>query len=293
MSELPGNRAITLRNATCAYCGIDLARAKSTKEHVIGRRFVPKGNLDGSWNLIVNACEPCNHRKGKLENYISAVTLYTGVWSGRYDRDSALFREANRKARSAISPLTRKPVAESEQRVKVSASLAPGLTMTLNLNAPPQLDAARMFELARLQLMAFFYYVTFDPRARLGRFWRGAFIPILEAQQANWGNATHRVFMDSVVDWEPRFLGFAAEDHFAVIIRRHPSAVCWSWALEWNKQYRLIGLFGETEPAHAFLKELPRPKINVLGQRGPDWFGICPDVPLGENRDRLFEWQSD
>ncbi|MBG6073799.1 hypothetical protein IWX87_003580 [Polaromonas sp. CG_9.7] len=44
--ELPLNRAIVLRNINCAYCsksfGPDLA---TTKEHVIGRRFVPRGVL--------------------------------------------------------------------------------------------------------------------------------------------------------------------------------------------------------------------------------------------------------
>lgn len=289
MREFPSNRAIVLRNLTCPYCGCDFAISKSTREHVIGRRFVPKGNLDGSWNLIVNACEPCNQHKATLEDDISAITQYTTVWSGHCDHND-LRSEANRKARSAMSRLTSKPVAESEARVTVRANLAPGLTMTLDLDAPPQIQSERLFELARMQMMAFFYVATFDEVTRKGGFWQGGFYPIFEAQKSNWGNSTHRAFMDIVAEWEPHIRGYAAKDYFVVVIRRHPSAACWSWAIEWNQQYRLIGLFGEQEPSEALLNELPRPKVEVVAQRGEDWFGICPDVPLNNEQDRLFEW---
>ena len=43
----PGNRAIVLRNIRCAYCGDRLTRETTTRDHVIGRRSVPKGKLGG------------------------------------------------------------------------------------------------------------------------------------------------------------------------------------------------------------------------------------------------------
>ena len=35
-----------LRNLTCPYCGVAIDAKTATKEHVVGRRFVPKGTLD-------------------------------------------------------------------------------------------------------------------------------------------------------------------------------------------------------------------------------------------------------
>ena len=43
-----------LKNINCAYYGVELDVKSSTKEHVIGKQFVPKGKLDGQWNLILN-----------------------------------------------------------------------------------------------------------------------------------------------------------------------------------------------------------------------------------------------
>jgi len=47
LENLPNNKVTRLANATCAYCGME-GRADNplTDEHVIGRRFVPKGTLD-------------------------------------------------------------------------------------------------------------------------------------------------------------------------------------------------------------------------------------------------------
>lgn len=46
--------AIRLRNVTCPYCGVAAtAEGGFDDEHVIGRRSVPKGTLDGGWNRAV------------------------------------------------------------------------------------------------------------------------------------------------------------------------------------------------------------------------------------------------
>jgi hypothetical protein len=60
-----------LDNVTCPYCGTALTSKTRTKEHVIGRRFVPVGSLDREWNLILQACGPCNRHKADLEDDIS------------------------------------------------------------------------------------------------------------------------------------------------------------------------------------------------------------------------------
>ena len=71
--EYPGNRPIILHNVSCAYCGRHFkSKLPPTKEHVIGRRFVPRGSFDGQWNLILKACQQCNGEKADLEDDISA-----------------------------------------------------------------------------------------------------------------------------------------------------------------------------------------------------------------------------
>jgi len=290
MSELPTNRAIVLKNLTCPYCNADLTVVTSTKEHVVGRRFVPKGALDGEWNLILQACAPCNSHKSHLENDISAITQYVAVWANKLQEDDAHAKEARRKAASAISDFTRKPVSKSEVKFSVKGSVSPGVAFSFEGEAPPQVADQRLYELARLQLMAFFYFVTFNESEKKGHFWVGGFFPVLAAQKANWGNGTHWAFMRGVVDWEPRFRGWTANEHFGVIIRRHPGAKCRSWALEWNQQYRLVGFFGEQHPCSAMIKALPVEQINVLSRHGNDWFGVSIDTPLPEGDDALFSW---
>jgi hypothetical protein len=77
--------------------------------------------------------------------------------------------------------------------------------------------------------------------------------------------------MNSVANWEPRFVAIGADGFFKAIIRRHPSTVCWSWAIEWNQQYRIVGFFGEREPAESIVNTFPYLEAVTLAQ-GPDQY---------------------
>ncbi len=47
LENLPNNKMTRLANVTCAYCGMEgWVYNPWTDEHVVGRRFVPKGMLD-------------------------------------------------------------------------------------------------------------------------------------------------------------------------------------------------------------------------------------------------------
>src|SRR6266852_1995241 len=73
---LPNNKATKLANITCVYCGREeTSEQPLTDEHVVGRRFVPKGSFATGWALIARACEDCNNEKSDLEDDISAITL--------------------------------------------------------------------------------------------------------------------------------------------------------------------------------------------------------------------------
>ncbi len=290
MKEMPGNKPIVLANETCIYCGIPLAASNSSKEHVIGRRFVPKGKFDGQWNLIVQACKKCNGNKADLENDISAITMHANAWGKHSIDDEALAQEAKRKAANSISRRTGKTVSESSETFKIDIPLGPGIKFTFDLSTHPQIQDDRVFELARLQLSGFFYWITYDLKTRRGGFWIGYFFPLLQTPRADWGNRLHRSFMESVVAWEPRVLASTADGYFKIAIRRHPTAVCWSWALEWNHNYRVIGFFGEEMPVRDFTANFPTLRTNSIIEGPNEYVRYRTEERLHEKDDCLFVW---
>ena len=139
--------------------------------------------------------------------------------------------------------------------------------------------------------MAFFYWITYDEETKRGRFWSGRFLPIpeSEATRSDWGNPTHRWFMDAVLNWHQRVRIITAYDFFKVAIRKHPEAACWSWALEWNRIYRLFGFFGEQATARAIAETRPPIEAEPIVGPGTDgqWF-IRADTALDKSDDSMF-----
>ncbi len=117
LKEHPPHLPLMLNNETRVYCGAELTAASRTKEHVIGRRFVPKGKLNQQWNLIVWACKTCNGLKADLENDLSAISMQPEA-SGKFaEPDQVLADESRRKAARATSRRTRKLVKDSTERL--------------------------------------------------------------------------------------------------------------------------------------------------------------------------------
>lgn len=114
------SKPMLLRNTVCAYCGVQLTASNATKEHVVGRKFVPTGKLDKRWNLILRTCSPCNTRKSELEDDIAAISMQPDVF-GKYPvTDDALVTSAKRKAEGSMSRKTKKPVKDSQAQLTVS-----------------------------------------------------------------------------------------------------------------------------------------------------------------------------
>ena len=162
-SILP-DRPTLLRNTRCPYCGEDLATAPSDRDHVIGRRFVPKGSLSKSWNLILCACRRCNTIKSDLEDDLSAISMQPDAWGTHAADDPALKESSVRKAAGSLSRRTGRPVAASQEQFQLAASPGPGMRFTVTFTSPPQMDPVRASELARLQMMALFYWLTYNPK---------------------------------------------------------------------------------------------------------------------------------
>ena len=202
-----------------------------TDEHVIGRRFVPKGSLASGWSLIVRACKRCNNAKADLEDDISAITLLPRL--GDVHEDAELAAIASRKAKGSLSRRTKKTVADSYEENKIHGRFGPSGTMTFGMVAPPQLDPERVRRLAHLHLQGFFYLITYDEGRRSGGFIPGDIGWLNEASREDWGNPVQQGFAALVRDWLVRVEGAGASGYFKIAIRRDPTgAEVWSFALE-------------------------------------------------------------
>jgi len=289
VERLPTNKAIKLNNLRCPYCNVLLTKENQNEEHVVGRRFLPKGKLKNRWNLILRACKTCNGWKAALEDDISAVTLQPTA-RGQFARpEEDLVAESIRKARS-ISRRTGKSVRDSSERFTVEANIRPGLRMTAHLIAQPQADAERIFDLAVAQVMAFCLFLSYDKSTRLGAPLAEDFQPVSYAFRQDWGNTLQRGFIDYVVAWEPRLLAGTGDGLFKVAIRRQPGAVCWSWALEWNENVRVIGFFGAIDAIASALDALPKLDVSWLTQVDGTRTATRIERFLEPSEDRMFFW---
>jgi hypothetical protein len=288
LTHLIPSQSILLDNETCAYCHNPLTEKTWTKEHVIGRNFVPKGKFNNRWNLILGACSKCNGHKAILENDLSAVTLQPDA-SGKFAQDDPELRaEAERKGKGSKSSRTDKAVEESRESLTANLSFGPSINASVRFVAPPQAEPERVFELAQLQLSGFCYWLSYKPDSRIGFRWSGSYMPLMYSSRGDWGNVTQKAFMSAVVNWPPRVLGETADSFFKIAIRKHPSADSWSWALEWNHQYRIIGFLGERVTAEALVAGFPALQTFSVAEGPNVSLRIRAEHPLGESEDTLF-----
>lgn len=276
-----------LHNITCIYCGKLLDESSKTKEHVVGRRFVPRGSFGGNWNLIANACLGCNSHKAGLEDDISAITMQPTAFGDFAANDPALHAEALRKTR-AISRRTGKPVGASQESMTIKAPF-PGGTAAFEAVCSPQIDRERAFQLAYTHVTAFFYLITYDAATRRGGFCQGAFSPVELTARGDWGSDINRSFMHLVAPWQYRVVFTGARGYFKIAIRRHPSAECWSWALEWNQNLRLVGLMGDTATITQ-VRAVLTPNTTMEFSQESETFRFRPEVPLPPEDDILFQF---
>ncbi len=280
-------RPLRLDNRSCIYCGRDFGDdVRRTKEHVIGRKFVPKGSIKANdWNLIVWACERCNNKKSDLEGEISAITLQPSIGTAHPDKTLGLLAEG--KASKAKSHKTGKTVGESRETFNLTNSLAPNASITFGFVGPPQLVPDRVLALAEAQIQAFFYYLTYDESRGRGSFLPGGISWSTFALKDDWGNPQFLAFASLTEGWSGRVSGNAAEHYFRIVIKRDPSGIeLWSFALEWNQNYRIIGFFGDKRSAAERVAGLP----SFEWRRLDGTTRVREETPLGSSEDVLFTY---
>jgi len=287
--QLPTNRAIVLYNATCAYCGqpFDTSVVK-TKEHVIGRRFVPKGILDGQWNLILNACKDCNGDKADLEDDISAISMMPDQFGCYAIDDARLQAEVQRKATKAQSRRTGRAVSDSREQIEIKGSLG-AATFTFKLTAPAQVEQARLYRLAHYHFRGFFYWLTYQLDRNFGSFIHGAFFPLTVVRRSDWGAPRPRWFMEIARDWQLCLCAIGADTFFKVLIRRHPENLAvWLWALEWNHSMRIVGFAGNEDVIRSLLSSAPDQPNDLRYETDKELTVLRKETSLPEDDDDLF-----
>jgi hypothetical protein len=279
---------VVLRNLNCCYCGLAVSDGADSKEHVIGRNFVPKGTLAGEWNLILRACAKCNGEKAALEDDISSITMQPDGYGEFVNDDSRLQEAASRKAKS-FSRRTKKPVAQSCEDLNIALQPSPNVTMSFGLKAPVQIDEQRALDLALFQTQGFFFHLTFNPKSRQGGFVPGTFGLVMISRKSDWGNVVMREFGSLAKAWLPRFRVTTAKNYFRALIKKHPShQTLWAWALEWNQNFRLIGFFGEPDALQAEIGRLPHLDKKYI-QQGKEIYRYWQEIRLAAQDDLLFE----
>jgi hypothetical protein len=278
------NRVTRLKNLRCPYCGGRSSREKPlTYDHVVGRRFVPKGALAGGWNLIVQACQSCNTEKSDLEDDISAVTLQPDLQEGHSNVD--LDTEARRKAGGSISRRTKKLVVDSHESFSLEGQMMPGVKATVGFVGPPQLDPERVRKLAAMHLRAFFYLMSYDAARLDGGFVPGDIGHLFQANRPDWGNPLMRGFAELIRMWDLQLSAVCAQGFFKIIIRKDLSSErLWAFAIEWNAKHRLIGFFGDMEVAQRYVNELPE----LQWKRFDASHRYREEIPLEADDDFLF-----
>jgi hypothetical protein len=288
LTEFSPKHRVVKRSTLCAYCGTPLAPFKGGEdEHVIGRRFVPKGTLSGQWNLIVRSCPQCNDHKADLEDDLSAITMQPDGL-GRFAADDDRLRtEAVRKARTR-NRWTQQRVSEPNPPFVVEGNFG-AARISFSFISPAQPDERRMFELARLQLVGFFSMLTYDDAAKRGYFWTGQYAPVVIARREDWGNPRLLWIDTTSENWEYRLHAVTADGFYKLWIRRRlGEPAVWSWAMEWNQNFRLAGFFGDTDVLREILKGLPALDIETISEGPNQWLRVRTEVPLAEEDDVLF-----
>jgi hypothetical protein len=280
-----------LDNISCLYCGTDRTVKNYTKEHVIGRRFVPKGKLNQSWNLIGFACSICNGKKSRLEDEISAISMQADGGGAHVVDDPELVAEATRKAKNSYSSRTGLSVASSAEKLAVTLPHPSGAKLEFAFSGPAQVDEQKVFDLCLLQIRAFLYLLTFNKLTQRGQFLQGEFFGVSHCRKADWGNERMVSFAEKVYEWEPRLIVDCIADGYAkVAIRKHPEAHCWSWSLEWNYNFRSIGFFGDPDVCVSLASRLEKITAQLLVDSANHKLAYSVDKKLDPANDKLFSY---
>lgn len=205
------------------------------------------------------------------------------------DADPRLISEAQRKGRGSISSRTNKPVDQSAESFELTGTFGPNATFKFGFTGPPQLDERHACYLALFQMRAFFYWISYNKDTCRGHFWVGAFNVISAVPRTDWGNVTLTAFASEVSNWDFRIHGATADGFFKIMLRKSAEqSDIWGWAIEWNKQYRIYGFFGDDSAIKVHLEKLPKTPRRIFKQSANEPYWMREDIAIDPENDLLF-----
>jgi hypothetical protein len=230
-------------NACCIYCGSSLRGPNppdSDKEHLIGRNFVPTGTMNGQpFNFIFRACRSCNARKAAAERHVSSVTIFNSL--GRLE-DTRVNEAALRKGSGDFHPKKKGVlIQDAHEDIFISSSFGT-MSIKFGMVGPPQLDKNQVGEVAFSHIQGLFTLICTDDYRdplKMHLLPQDQFIWYDCYTHNDWGNPQAIEIADRVRDWECLANIVSAEGYFKATMRRSDEG--WFWALEWNRQLRLLG----------------------------------------------------
>lgn len=293
-------------NFNCPYCGVDLRdkSKKPTKDHMIARKFVPKGTLNAEWNLILDACKKCNFEKGRLEDAVSAFSLFSfDKCRPQISKDELArklgFDEKRGTFRGSNHPETRKPIGNSFKEISINSKFGP-LDIRVNFMAPPQYEPYTL-NLSKMQIQALYYYISNVDLENISKsraftedsiFLDPKYIhPLFHFSKNGWGDPAAMEFRRRVDSWNFLFYFSTAKSNFKCLILQEQSSTKKPpifWLLEWNKNYRILGLI--RDPNEITNQEQNLPNDRILIQSEPETW-ISKQVPLKEDDDFFFKFK--
>jgi hypothetical protein len=127
-----------LCGSLCPYCGKTLSGCRGVDwnwDHIISRRMVPRGSLDGERDNKVKCCYACNSEKSRYEQITSAYTL----WRDRGTPNQGA--EVQGKLSGTRHPSTGKSFRNSIGKLNITSKfggLILNAEMAPNIPSPPQ-----------------------------------------------------------------------------------------------------------------------------------------------------------
>lgn len=287
----PANWSREPPNKVCLYCNrrFDDVEVIATKEHLVGRNFVPRGSLDGgrSFNFIFDACRDCNNDKSAHEGHISAITQFMSPTIA----ETSFAERAIAKSQREMHPWTGRPVADSfhEQTIEMRGF---GLGIRMGFVGPPQADRHSIHRLALRHVQGLYALVTNADRTvePLTLLYPGHVYVLGDYLPGDWGNSQALAASERVSDWTVRARIVTAGGYFQAMLRRDDAELgTWFWALEWNRYMRVIGGISYDGQLPSFMRDLP--DLNWLESRTRSGarFRQRQEQPIDEASDTLFD----
>lgn len=104
-----------------------------------------------------------------------------------------------------------------------------------------------------------------------------------EARRSDWGSPLFLAFSKLTSSWQTRIWANAANDNFRIAVRDDGMRT-YSFAVEWNQAYRVIGFFGDGDALQSYVDGFP---VAQMSQLGP--YRIREEVPVSADEDTMFQ----